>query len=426
VLCVYAVSRFSDHGLSIVLIRILKNSFFKRPKPVLLVFISIAMGAAVATSFLGIAGEVSHKMALELRSYGANILLEPTALEGGGFLREDDLPKIKTVFWKYNITGFTPYLFGVAELSAGSRKERGVVAGTWFSKQLEVPGEDTTTQGIKGIAPWWEVQGHWPEAADDAIVGAALAKRLGLTLGQNLSASSHGRIQQFHVAGIVTTGGFEEEQLFAPLITVQGLLQQPGKVSRVLVSALTVPMDEFGRKDPAQMSKDEYEKWYCTAYVTSVAKNVEEVMAGSRAKPIWQIASAEGALLTKLNSVMLLLTILALGASATAVSTSLMASMAERSKEIALMKAMGADRFQISAIFLGEVLIISVCAGVIGYLLGSQLAGLISRSVFNSSIASPLWLFPTAIGSALLVAIAGSVAPLRRALLVEPVRVLKG
>jgi len=51
---------------------------------------------------------------------------------------------------------------------------------------------------------------------------------------------------------------------------------------------------------------------YCTAYVTSVAKNVEEVMAGSRAKPIWQIASAEGALLKKLNSVMLLLTVLAL------------------------------------------------------------------------------------------------------------------
>jgi putative ABC transport system permease protein len=409
-----------------VLIRILKNSFLKRPKPVLLVFLSITMGAAVATAFLGIAGEVSHKMALELRSYGANILLEPTALEGGGSLRESDLPKIKTVFWKYNITGFTPYLFGVADISAGSRKERGIVAGTWFSKELEVPGEDTSTQGIKGIAPWWEVQGNWPEAADQAIVGAALAKRLDLSPGRQLEATSHGRTQRFQVVGIVTTGGYEEEQLFAPLVTVQQLLQSPGKVSRVLVSALTVPMDDFGRMDPAKMTKDEYEKWYCTAYVTSVAKNVEEVMAGSRAKPIWQIASAEGALLTKLNAVMLLLTVLALGASATAVSTSLMASMAERSKEIALMKAMGADRFQISAIFLGEVLIISVCGGVIGYLIGGQLAGLISRSVFNSSLASPLWLFPTAIVSAFVVALAGSVAPLRRALLVEPVRVLKG
>ena len=409
-----------------MLIRILKNSFLKRPKPVLLVFLSITMGAAVATAFLGIAGEVSHKMALELRSYGANILVEPTAVEGGGFLREADLPKIKTVFWKYNITGFTPYLFDVAEFSAGAKRERGVVAGTWCSKQREVPDEETTVQGVRGIAPWWDVQGGWPQAADEAIVGASLAKRLGVSVGQQMQASSKGRSQVFRVSGIVTTGGYEEEQLFAPLVTVQELLQKQGKVSRVQVSALTVPMDEFGKKDPAQMSKEEYEKWYCTAYVTSVAKNVEEVRAGSSAKPVWQIASAEGALLTKLNSVMLLLTVLALIASATAVSTSLMASMAERSPEIALMKSVGADRFQIVTIFIGEALIISLAGGVIGYLIGDQLAELISRSVFNSTIASPLWLFPTAIVSAFVVAIAGSVAPLRRALLIEPVRVLKG
>lgn len=409
-----------------MLTRILKNSFLKRPKAILLVFLSITMGAAVATAFLGIAGEVSHKMALELRSYGANILLEPAALEGGGFLREEDLPKIKTVFWKYNITGFTPYLFGVAELTVGGRREQGVIAGTWFNKLLEVPGEDPSSQGVKVIAPWWDLQGRWPESADEAIVGATLAKRLGIAPGSDLEAKVRGRAHHFTVSGIVTTGGFEEEQLFAPLVTVQALLQKPEKVSRVLVSALTVPMDDFGRKDPATMTKDEYEKWYCTAYVTSVAKNVEEVMAGSRAKPIWQIASAEGALLTKLNSVMLLLTILALGASATAVSTSLMASMAERSREIALMKAVGADRFQISSIFMGETLIISVGGGIVGFLIGDQLAELISRTVFNSTIASPLWLFPTAIVSALFVAIAGSIAPLRRALRIETVRVLKG
>jgi putative ABC transport system permease protein len=123
---------------------------------------------------------------------------------------------------------------------------------------------------------------------------------------------------------------------------------------------------------------------------------------------------------------MLLLTVLALVASATAVSTSLMASMAERSSEIALMKAIGADRWQIGTIFLGETMIISIAGGVTGYLLGDQLAGIISRTVFNSSIVSPLWLFPTAIISAFVVALAGSVAPLRRALLIEPVRVLKG
>ena len=384
------------------------------------------MGATVATSFLGIAGEISHKMALELRSYGANILLEPAAMDGGGFLREADLPKIKTVFWKYNITGFNPYLFAVADFSAGPRHERGILAGSWFTKQLDVAGEESSVQGIKGIAPWWEVQGGWPAAADEAMVGAALAQRLKVSPGSEVTASVEGRRQNFKIVGIVTTGSYEEEQLFSPLITVQSLLRQEGKISRVLVSALTVPMDDFGKKDPAQMSKDEYEKWFCTAYVTSVAKNLQDAMAGSRAKPVWQIASAEGALLTKLNGVMLFLTLLALAASATALSTSLMASMAERSMEIALMKAIGADRFQISAIFVGEVLIISLAGGICGYLLGDKLAQIISRTVFNSTIVSPLWLFPTAIVAALFVALGGSMAPLRRALRIEPVRALKG
>ncbi len=409
-----------------MLLRILKNSFLKRPRSISLVFLSITMGAAVATSFLGIAGEISHKMSLELRSYGANILLEPAAAEGGGDLREADLPRIKTVFWKYNITGFTPYLFGLARLSAGTKHERGVITGSWFYKELAVEGEETSFQGIQVIAPWWELHGGMPQDADEAVVGAALARRLGVTVGSRVESSVRGGTKTFKVVGVVTTGGYEEEQFFAPLVTVQSLLGKEGKISRVLVSAVTVPMDTFGRKDPATMSKEEYEKWYCTAYVTSVAKNVEEVVAGSRAKPIWQIASAEGALLTKLNSVVLLLTLLALGASAIAVSTSLMASMAERSPEIALMKAVGADRLQITAIFLGETLIVSVAGGIVGYLLGDQLATIISHSVFNSAIKSPLWLLPTAIVSALVVALAGSIAPLRRAFLIEPVKVLKG
>jgi len=409
-----------------VLIRILKNSFLKRPKAVLLVLLSITMGSAVATAFIGIAGELSHKMALELRSYGANILLEPAAGEGGAELREEDLPKIKSIFWKHNIVGFAPYLFGSVDFSAGGLRERGVLTGTWFGRPMPVEGEEPSIQGITVTAPWWELSGRWPETPEEAVIGASLAKRLKLGLDAEVVATKSGKSRSYKVVGIATTGGFEEEQLFAPLATVQGLLDKPGKVSRVLVSALTVPMDDFGRKDPAAMSKTEYEKWYCTAYVTSVAKSLEEVLAGSRAKPIWQIASAEGALLEKLNSIMLLLTVLALAASATAVSTSLIASMAERSGEIALMKTMGADRFQIAAIFLGETLIISVIGGLIGYLLGDQLGLFISRTVFNSAIKSPFWLFPTAIVAAFAVALAGSVAPLRRALLIQPVRVLKG
>jgi len=404
----------------------LKNSLMRRPRANIILLVSVIMGSAVATAFLGLGGDLGHRIALEMRNYGANILVEPLAGERGGYLNEAELPRIKGVFWRYNITGLAPYLFSRAEFSSGSRREQGVLTGTWFSRPMLTEGEGESVQGVKVIAPWWGVSGRWPEAADEAIVGASLARRLGVAPGGEILASVGGERQLFRVAGVVTTGGFEEEQLFAPLVTVQSLTSREGRVSRVLVSALTVPMDDFGRRDPAGMSRDEYEKWYCTAYVTSVAKNVEEVMSGSRARPIWQIASAEGELLTKLNSLMLLLALLALAAAATAVSTSQMASTAQRAQEIALMKAIGADRRQISAILLGEVLLIASAGAIVGYLLGDRLAEFVSRVVFNSTLKSTIWLLPIAIISALAVAVAGSMVPLRRALGIEPVRALKG
>lgn len=406
-----------------MLFRILKNSFFKRPRAAVLVLLSVSLGASVATAFLGIQREIGAKMAMELRSYGANILVEPAVSLGS--LREADLPKIKTLFWKHNITGFAPFLFGAVDLVGPAGKERGVLAGTWFQKPLEVEGEAPSAQGVKVIAPWWQVSGSWPTASVEAVVGAALARRLGVSPGGEVIAHAGGKELRFRVAGIVTTGSYEEEQLFAPLQTVQDFLGKPGAVSRVLVSALTVPMDDFGKRDPATMSKLDYEKWYCTAYVTSVAKNIEEAMAGGRAKPIWRIASAEGALLSKLTAVMLILTLLALISAAIGVSTSLMASMAERSKEIALMKAVGADRLQIASLFLAETTVMALVGGGIGYLAGGRLAALVGTMVFGATLKAPLWLLPIATGSALVVAMAGSVLPMWKALLVETVKTLK-
>jgi putative ABC transport system permease protein len=408
-----------------MLSRIIRRSLLKRPKPVALMLVSIIFGSAVATAFLGIQREISGKMAMELRRYGANVLLEPVAGEGA-WLAEQDLPKIKQVFWKHNIVGFAPYLFGVVDFAAGAKKERGVLAGTWFERSLEVEGEEPTVQGVRVIAPWWSVAGNWPAAEDEAVIGASLARKLGIAAGETVTARAKERELSLRIVGVVTTGGFEEEQLFAPLVTVQRFQGTPGAVSRVLVSALTVPMDDFGRQNPATMSRDDYEKWYCTAYVTSVAKNMEEAMNGSRAKPIWQIAGAEGAILGKLNGVMLLLTVLALTAAAAGVGTSLLASMAERQKDIALMKTLGADRFQVTAIFMGETLFVALLGGFCGYLMGDRLAQQVCRMVFSSSLETPLWLLPIALAVSLLVAALGSIIPLRRAFLVEPVKALKG
>ena len=404
---------------------IIKKSIFNRVTSALLMLFAVALGTAAATALAGIYGEISHKMALELRSYGANILVEPDTPDGSGHLMEADLSRIKTIFWKHNIKGFAPYLYEAGTLTAGSRRERAVITGTWFGRTIEIPGEEPSIQGVSVIAPWWSLQGGYPQAPDEAVVGAALARRLGVGPGDGVTADYQGRSRRFRVSGVVITGGYEEEQFFGPLQTVQQLTGKEDRVSRILVSALTVPMDAFGRRDPRTMTKGEYEKWYCTAYVTAVAKNIEEAVGGSRAKPVWQIASAEGSLLSKLDLLMVLLTVMAVAASATSVSACTMASMVRRTGEIGLMKAVGANRLQIALLLLGEIFLISLLGGCTGFLLGRYLAGVISSQVFGVPLASPAWLFSAAMGATFLVAMLGSLLPLRRALLIEPVRALQ-
>src|SRR6266540_1614305 len=71
----------------------------------------------------------------------------------------------------------------------------------------------------------------------------------------------------FRVAGVVRTGGFEEDEVLLQLEVVQALLGRPGSISLSLVSVVTVPLDGFGRQDPGGMTRRELEKWFCTPYV---------------------------------------------------------------------------------------------------------------------------------------------------------------
>lgn len=61
-----------------------------------------------------------------------------------------------------------------------------------------------------------------------------------------------------------------------PLSTAQTLLDLPGKVQAIRVSALTVPENELSRRARENLdalNAEEYDLWYCTAYVSSLLIN---------------------------------------------------------------------------------------------------------------------------------------------------------
>ena len=412
-----------------MLLNIITRSFINQKKSMALMVVSVAVGTALAASLISISLEISGKVSRELRSFGANILVEPKVegladLSGQKrFLRENEITSAKTIFWRNNILGIAPFLDTKAELDTGSDNERLNVSGVWHSKELPLPGDAGTFQaGTDTVFTWWQVDGKWPATPNAAAAGSALAVRLGIKKGDTITLDG----KDFVVSGIFETGGDEDDRILMDLRALQKLKGLNGKVSRVFVSSITKPMDEFAYRDPEGMTQVEYEKWYCTGYVTTISAQLEEVFTGSTAKPVWNIAQTEGRLLGKLDIMIYLLTFIVLISAALGVSAAMIMSLLRRVQEIGLMKALGADNHKILIIFISEGVLVGVIGGLMGYILSIFLTKYIGTAVFSSGFERQDILLPFSIGSAVVISVAGTLLPLNKALRIKPGVVLKG
>ena len=260
------------------------------------------------------------------------------------------------------------------------------------------------------------------EAPLEAIVGGALARRLGLRPGAALNLFG----QRFTVAGIVSAGCDEEDRIFVRLEVLQRLVNRPGQVDAVQVGALTKPEDEFARKDPAKMTPKEYDRWYCTPYISSIAHQIEEALPMAVARPIWRVADNEGKVLGKIRGLMLLITLAALAAAGLTVWSVMATTVLERRGEIAIMQATGAGNGLVAALFSTEVALEGAAGGLIGSWVGLLMAAWVGRAVFHTALETPAMLGPLVVAAAVLASVAGAAQPLRRALMLEPAVALRG
>jgi putative ABC transport system permease protein len=417
-------------------VRLVYESFRRQKRRKLLAGAAIALGVTVATAMIAVATDIGDKINRELRTIGANLLVTPQEdtldVEIGGvnlkppsdgaFLNEADLPKIKGIFWHNNITGFAPMLpVNVAVELDGTRHDV-TLLGTYFQKTLKYGTEQFTT-GVRNTHPWWKVSGAWPDdSSRDVLVGERLAARLAEKPGDTLTAAG----RTLHISGILSTGGAEDDQIVAPLALAQEILGKPGAVRRVYVSALTKPEDAFARRDPKSMSGAIYDRWYCTPYPQAIALQLTEAIPHSHAEQIRQVSQNEGAVLTKIEGLIFLITLAALFASALAVSAAMATAIFERRAEVGLMKALGAGKLAVASVFFAEAALLALIGGVLGFFVGSWLAHQIGESIFSSQIAIPPVLFPVILAIAVIVTFAGSAAAIRRAVGMDPVFALRG
>ncbi len=425
-------------------VRMIAKAFLRQWKKMLMIAFTIALGASLATAMLSVMMDVEDKMNQELKAYGANITVVPKSASvindlydvgdeniSGAYLKEDELGKIKTIFWAFNIVDYTPFVSTKVTLDSG---DEATVTGTWFNHHMDLPTGETLDAGIANLRSWWSINGDWldeqsEQGNDCAMVGTALAKKENISVGDTIHVSGSASEKDLKVVGIFEAGGEEDDLIYVTVDTAQELGGLDGKIDSIEVSALTTPDNELAQKaakDPGSLSVSQYETWYCTAYVSSICYQIEEVVTDSVASAVRQVADSEGQILNKTKLLMILITILSMVGAALGICNLVTASVMERSQEIGLMKAIGAHNPAIVGLILTEVMCTAVIGGVAGFYAGIGFAQIIGHSVFNSAISIRPMVVPVVGVLVALVTLIGSVPAIRMLLNLRPTEVLHG
>jgi putative ABC transport system permease protein len=380
--------------------RFLLRSLNLRGPAFLLALLAVTVGATVTATVTNLKAGLNRKMSRELRAYGPNLLVLPAAgsspLSGGRPEAAGQAPTLQEA-----VVERVPAL-----LAAGVKTAPVLMASGSIGEQAAtLVGVDF--EALRRIYPGWSVtalpSGRLEDSdASGLVIGVSLAERAGLKPGDSTEIRARSSVV-LRVTGVVSTGEAEDEQAFLPLHRLQELAGLQGRVSYAAVSI------EGGPKA-----------------VESAAARLAGALPGVTARPLRAIALAEGAILRRLDRMMLLLTFVILVLSGLCLVTTLMSMVAERESEIGLARAIGAGDGEIFKMFLGEVGLLGLLGAIAGIGLGAVLARLIGSRLFGAPIEASLSVVPVVMGASILICLMAVLIPLRRALSIQPAAALRG
>ncbi|MFS2222303.1 ABC transporter permease [Pantoea sp. B65] len=357
-----------------------------RMQRVMVVFAALTVGAAIVTALSAVYFDINAKMSEELRTFGANFYIGPGH---GKSLSERELQPVLEEAPAGLINAASPWLYGMTR----TELEKVVLMGAWF-------------ESLPRLVPYWQVTGSWVGVNFDdrnAMIGVKLAQRLNLKVGDTLTLINDDGQKKLRIKGIVEAGDATDNMLIVNFALAQTLLHQRGQLSHALLSV---------NNDVGQVER--------------FASQLQQRYPQLEIRPIRKVSAAEGQVLDKIKGLMGLVSIVILALSSLCVNTTLMAIVGERAKEFALQKALGASHGDIIRQMLAETGVIALAAVLCGWLAGYLLAQLLGMTVFNSTIALRLPVLPITLVLSLLVAALAAIVPVRRAVSVEPAKVLKG
>jgi len=397
--------------------RIIRRLFGANRGRLFVMLLALGAGATVTAALLNLQVDAKNRLTTEFRVFGANVLLVPRdsgAPQGQAALDEAILNQVPR-HWEGGTVRAVPFLYYVGTVRRMVRQ---------FNPPEHVVLVGTHLDELGGLAPGWKFAPTGPISLEPrlnrCILGTRVASKLQSTPRDNLElfilpgseAVPAGKDKSYPgdfgtIAGVVTTGGPEDDQVFTELDALQKLATKelgapPGRVSVIQVSVPGSPgaVKRFINEVSAKLPQVE-------------VRGVRQFTEGEA-----KIYNRISGLLTATVGIVLLLTALCVMAAMTNVAM-------ERKMDVGLMKAIGGSVRRVLRLFLVESALLGLAGGAIGAAVGIFLSIGLGKAVFGVAARPRLIVYPVAVALTILVAII-SAYPLRRLAAIRPASVFRG
>jgi len=337
----------------------------------------LTVSAGVATALLTLYADLDAKLHKEFRSFGANVVVTAAA---NNTLPSDALAKVQQAAGPDAIAA--PFAYAVATTDRGTSV---VVAGTDFA-------------AVRRLDDWWQVPA-WPSGTDDALIGQRAANFIADE--HNLKLTFSGKAVTLHGAGRIKTGGDEDSRIYLPLAAMTAW-------TGVGPSAIEVQVPGGGPKVEAAITR------------------LRQALPGVQVQPVRQLVEGESRIVDRTHALMYAAVLLIALTVAVSVLATLSASVLERRRDFALMKALGGSQLHLMGLFLLEALILALAGVVVGFVVGSAAAFAISEVNFHTATLPHPSVIPPVLLLNVLIAAMAALFPARVLRGLQPAALLKG
>lgn len=338
------------------------NNLRRRKAKMIFLVSGLFIGIATIVTLLSITESMSRDIEDRLDQFGANIVMVPKSdnlsLSYGGIsvggvsyemkeFDEADLPRIREIKDSRNLGAVAPKVLGAVEVNG----RRALLMGVDFA--VELP-----------LKTWWHLDGREPVGDHELILGAEVARTMGLKVNDTIPLGD----TEFTVAALLAaTGGPEDGIVIGELHAIQRVLGKEGKLSMVEVAAFCrdCPISEMVLQIAAQFPE---------AKVTALKQAVMSKMQSIEMFKSFSYGIA--ALVIFIGSLLVFVT--------------MMGSVNERTREIGIFRAIGFRRGHVMQVILLEALVVGLFGGLLGYFGGNLIAWVVTPMVMSEGAFSGL------------------------------------